>query len=222
MRNYLLVMLVAGLLSGCGSLSQSLVSQKTAKLIQKSLEESEMITLPAQLRVMHIKYVKDGYIVCAEPMPDIALSDTFKMLSSIAPDAKIKLENDLQTSTTAIALEGRTQLVLLARDFLYRTCEFTFNGWIKAEDVKEIHQQILTHITMLIETDKKNAETAAVLARSVAAGKLDPNILENVGMAVRAAEKNSCVKTYQGCIKKPGADKNAKDACSSELNKCLP
>jgi hypothetical protein len=222
------------ILSGCSSL----VSQKNAELAPTRVTEQkgEMVTLPAQLRTITNKISTGSFITCAEPGPDIALSDTFKLITGVTSDTssavnsadgastsagnKTGLSNDLQTSTTALELAGRTQTVLLAREFLYRTCEAASNGWIEKKGVADAHASILNNITSLIETDKKKAETTAAIAGAVATGKLDPKLLGNAAVVVSRAIRDACAKEFEECISKAGDDK-AKGICRASLNNCL-
>lgn len=235
MKKYLVVMLAVNILSGCGSL----LSQKEADLAPSRITANigEMVTLPSQLRTITNKTKEGAYISCAEPGPDVATSDTFKFITGITTDTststksadgssasagnKIGINNDFQTSTTALELAGRTQTVLLAREFLYRTCEAASNGWIAAKDVAAAHESILKNITTLIETDKKKADTTAAIAGAVASGKLDAKLLGGSAAVVSGAIREACTNNYDECISKAGVDKKAKGVCRTDLNKCL-
>ncbi len=235
MRNNLLVISIMAILSGCGSL----MSQKGAELAPSRVTATtgEMITLPAQLRTITNKTSKGSYISCAEPGPDVAMSDTFKLITGITTDTsssvnngngssasagnKTGLNNDLQTSTAALELAGRTQTVLLAREFLYRTCEAASNGWIEKEDVVKAHDSILKNITTLINTDNKKAETTAAIAGAVATLKFDPKLLTNAANVVNSEIRDACTKDFEACLSKTGTDEKAKGICRASLNKCL-
>jgi len=216
-----------------------MLAQKEAKLTptRETTGKGEMISLPAQLRTVTNKLNSGDYTTCAEPGPDVALSDTFKLITGITSDTsaavndgnggstnagnKVSLNNDLQTSTTALELAGRTQTVLLAREFLYRTCEAASNKWLQAEDVKKAHEKILEQITGLIETDKKKAETSAAVATAVAAGKLDGKLLGTAAAAVSGAIRDAAIKSFVECLKKAGDDNKAKSTCEATFNKEL-
>lgn len=201
-----------------------------------STEAGAIHTMPAQLRTVTNKTTAGSFISCAEPGPDVAMSDTFKLITGITSDTsssinggdgksasagnKIGLNNDLQTSTTALELAGRTQTVLLAREFLYRTCEAASNKWITDTQVGRAHAEILKQITGLIETDKKKAETTAAIAGAVATGKLDPKLLGNAATAVSGAIRDACNKEFVECLGKAGADEKAKAQCTTNFNKC--
>lgn len=234
MKTQLALLSIAGLLSGCGSM----MAQKNAELAptRVTTTSGEMVTMPAQLRTVTNKTSAGSYISCAEPGPDVAMSDTFKLITGITSDTsssanggdgksasagnKTSLNNDLQTTTTALELAGRTQTVLLAREFLYRTCEAASNNWIDGAQVKAAHTEILKQITGLVETDKKKAETTAAISGAIATGKLDPKLLGNAAAAVSAAIRDSCNKEFVDCLGKAGADEKAKTQCTTNFNKC--
>lgn len=226
------------LIGGC-----HLQSQKTVELVptREIAGRGELISTPSQIRMITVKDKAASYIICSEPGPDTALSDTFKMITGITSDTstglnsgtgqsataseKMNLQNDLQTSTTALELAGRTQTVLLAREFLYRTCEAAANGWLSEKDVKEAHMEVIKQITGLIKTDQKKAETTAAVATLAASGKLNPELLGNATEAVRGAITDACLSSYESCVnktKKTTEEARETDKCKSELKKCLP
>ncbi|MDD5395614.1 MAG: hypothetical protein PHE17_21545 [Thiothrix sp.] len=234
MKKLLASLSIAGLLTGCGSM----LAQKTAELAptRVTTTSGEIVTMPAQLRTMTNKTSAGSFISCAEPGPDVAMSDTFKLITGITSDTsstinggggksasagnKVALNNDLQTSTTALELAGRTQTVLLAREFLYRTCEAASNNWITGAQVNAAHTEILKQITGLIETDKKKAETTAAIAGAVATGKLDPKLLGNAATAASGAIRDACNKEFVECLGKAGSNEKEKAQCTVNFNKC--
>jgi len=231
MKRYLAVMLAASGLCGCSYL----MSQKEAQLApsRTSAKEGEIVTLPAQLRTITTKANPGSYITCAEPGPDVALSDTFKLIAGLTYErpsvltglegassvaaAKGALSSDLQTSSSAMELAGRTQTVLLAREFLFRTCEAASNGWLTPTAVAESQRKIITAITELVATDKDKAAAAAALAF----GKLSPEALATAGKAAVEVQTERCADIAVQCISKAGDNATARDSCKAELAKCL-
>ncbi len=233
----LLLLSASVLLSGCSNL----LSQKNAKLAptKEIAGIGETLTLPAQLRSVYIKKHDESYYSCAEPGPDVALSDTFKFIAGVTRESSISTEDgttgssfsgskksgynsDLQTTTTALELAGRTQTVLLAREFLFRTCEAASNGWLSGDEVKASHQKIIDGIVGLIENDKKNADTAKTKAETEGkkADILDAAILNSSTTAFRTSVANFCSTTLIECLEKAGADTKAKAACQSNFINC--
>lgn len=68
----------------------------------------------------------------------------------------------------ALELAGRTQVVLLAREFLCRNCEARANGWLKDEQFYASQDKIITQIADMIKADKAKAETDKAKAETVA------------------------------------------------------
>jgi hypothetical protein len=235
MRLTLCAIAAATMLSACANL----LSQKHAELAPtaQSAEFGETATLPAQLRVLTIKRKEGSFVSCAEPGPDVALSDTFKLVTAVtservesASDAasassssqrKGSLSGDLQSSTTALELAGRTQTVLLAREFLFRTCEAAANGWLEKLDVKTAHTGTLEQLTRMVAADAKKAETTAVLVAAGAAGPLDAKAILNAASAVREASLRACRAEFEACLSKPGADDKAKEVCRATHDNCI-
>lgn len=104
------------LVAGCAT------PQRHAELLVLS-NGSEVVTYPADLRGA---YIANGRS-CAEPMPDVALvstqklAGTLKLLSDTGQSIEATAAADLAAKVAE--LSGRTQLVLLARDVLFRLCE---------------------------------------------------------------------------------------------------
>lgn len=96
--------------------------QRRVELLELS-NGSEVVSYPADLRGAYVV----GGRTCAEPMPDVALASTDKLTGTI----KLLSETGQSIEGTAAVdlaakvaeLSGRTQVVLLARDLLYRICE---------------------------------------------------------------------------------------------------
>jgi len=237
MKQRMLVVLLLSSLSGC-----ALTPQKHAELSPTNEMKGlgEIVTLPAQLRTIGIKKNNNTFVSCAEPGPDVALSDTFKMITGITSDTsasasngtnnsstsatnKSGISNDLQLTTTALELAGRTQTVLLAREFMFRTCEAAANGWIDSVVVKDNHTKIIDGITNLIKSENTKAETARTKAETdakVATIILDEKVLKIGGEAVRAVIVNACADALTQCISKPELDEKGKAACQAAFITC--
>lgn len=112
---------IVALLAGCS------LPQRRVDLLELS-NGAEVVSYPADLRGAYIV----GGRTCAEPMPDVALLSTEKLTGTI----KLLSETGQSVEGTAAAdlaakvaeLSGRTSLVLLARDLLYRACEASLNN----------------------------------------------------------------------------------------------
>ena len=236
MKPHIALGLIAAVgLSGCSHL----LSQKVAKLVpsQQDTAKGETVTIPAQLRTLTIKPAAASFLSCAEPSPDVAMSDSLRLITALSADRtagaksadgasadstkKSSISNDLATTTTALALDGRTQTVLLAREFLFRTCEAAANGWLSPADVKEAHLGTLSQITAMTKADDKKAETTGALIAASAGVTLDVKVLAAAGEAARASTRATCAAQFETCLTKAGTDDKAKTACRTQLDLCL-
>lgn len=115
------------LLGGCG-----FFAQKHAETMTLGDSNIQAITYPPELRAAYAVNEGSTARYCAEPPPDVALST----IQKIAGEAKATTESgteaegkfSAEASTTALELAGRTQIVLLAREMLYRICELSLNS----------------------------------------------------------------------------------------------
>lgn len=232
---FYLVVLVS--MSGCGNL----ISQKRADVFMQNenVLSGKIASVPAQLRNVYIKDRAGSYFSCAEPGPDVALSDTFKLIAGATGDVSVGTENesgstsagktlsanaDFQTSTAALELAGRTQTVLLARELLFRTCEYASNGSLTAAEVKDAHKSIVDAIRDMTKEDRSNAEakasTSAAVATIVGADKLDANLLSRAAAASEAANRNFCTNQFETCLDSANDDTSRKQ-CKAQINECL-
>lgn len=114
MSRAILIML---LLAGCS------LPQRRVEVLELS-NGSEVISYPADLRGA---YVTASGRTCAEPVPDVAMLSTekltgaIKLLSETGQSIEANAQADLAAKVAE--LSGRTSLVLLARDAMYRVCE---------------------------------------------------------------------------------------------------
>ena len=85
----------------------------------------------ASIRGTYFKSTDAASKFCAEPAPDVAL-DT---LQKFAAELNVKVEGSgegggkvsSEVGSKVVELAGRTQLILLARELLYRACELSLN-----------------------------------------------------------------------------------------------
>jgi hypothetical protein len=112
--------------------------------------------------------VQDGAVVrsCAEPAPDTAYSFVNSVKGSAkkpeGPDASV----DLAFNATALALAGRDNLVLLARESLFRLCEARANNDISEADYGAGFVAVLNQITAIATGNKSKDEALRVMGAS--------------------------------------------------------
>lgn len=169
------------------------------------------LAMPSDFRAIY--YSHDGRRFCAEPAPDTALDSVTKFVNRATggrgfsdlpasspaatgdeppsqPSSSDTVGGQLQTSLdlqrTTVQLAGRTQLVVLARELLYRACELSANADDASFDKSaDLYSQAARIILLLAHADLQRA-TSEVLA-----GTSDPaaevQALENARKALEAA-----------------------------------
>lgn len=146
-----------------------------AELIKVDNAKASALVYTASIRGAYFLEDGSGAKFCAEPPPDIAL-DTLQKLA-----AKLNVqvtgagagggEFSSELSGKVVELAGRTQLIVLARELLYRACELSLNhGDIAPEQTLAMYQEVVNLIKNLGQADLARAQ-ADVLKRAEAAKK---------------------------------------------------
>jgi hypothetical protein len=100
--------------------------------------------------------------ICAEPAPDVGMS----FINTLKGDFKLS-ENtsatgfDTALNATAMALSGRDNIVLLAREALFRICEANINGALPPSDVKVLFQDVFDQVKRIAEAQANKAKSNA-------------------------------------------------------------
>jgi len=249
---FTLTLISLTMISGCSSLGLAEQKEAKVKKITTNGELS-MASIPAQLRGVYVRSESptNNYTLCAEPFSDVAASSSAKaaleatnklnsILGSQASSANpngasrslsASSDQDLQQAAngtidfvnTMVALDGRTQYVLLAREMMFRTCEAASNGWLgkdkveTAASVKSEHLAIISALTSMVAAEQQKAkaqsdQALASIANKVADGKLDPEILKHMS-SVSPVIGNALSKQLIDCIGAAKDDK-AKNVCA--------
>lgn len=138
------------------------VPQKQAKIINIEASGTSAVTYPTELRAAYFFNKGDTTYYCAEPFPDVALDTLEKIsaeLSAKLPkgiDAKGKLSTEL--SAKIVQLAGRTELILLAREMLYRACELTINHPDQADEALRMYMRVAELVENLSSAERMQAE----------------------------------------------------------------
>lgn len=149
-------------LSACG------VPQRSAKVLDIKADTMSAVAYPADLRGAYVRPNESTVQFCAEPAPDVALQSLVKVTENLkaTTPSGIQVEGSASGEFAAkvIQLAGRTQLVLLAREMLYRACELTLNHDTDKNTAVALYQAAGELVKDLGQADKARAK--ADLARS--------------------------------------------------------
>lgn len=94
-----------------------------------------------------------GIMLCAEPVPDVALEHTNSVLAKVDIPESASAEVKAEFASSVVQLAGRTQTVLLLREAMYRLCEQSINGNIGADAVAELFKSILETTILMGRAD---------------------------------------------------------------------
>lgn len=154
-------------LSGCG-----LLPQKQAR-VDRNDKGVTVVTYPAELRGAYVIPRDQKISVCSEPAPDVALSTVAeisgKLGAAVDPTKKLEAEAAAQVTTEAMALAGRTQLVLIAREMLYSLCTVSQNTDLDKDKVQAIYLEVANVVKQLAAAERANADRRLLEIRKQAA-----------------------------------------------------
>jgi hypothetical protein len=152
-------LVVTALTSGCANFTSP------ARHHALNATGPQWIDYDASRRGTLLQTDKEGRLIgCAEPAPDIGLSQVNKIKVETTAADNQKNGADLEFSNTAVALAGRTQLVLALREALFRICESSINMNMTKEDTKLLFKTTLKSLSELTEAEKKTADARVMQA----------------------------------------------------------
>ncbi len=195
LRALFLLPLAAGLL-GCET------PQQHAEHIELKDRGVSVVAYPTQIRGAYVFNPGSDNRFCAEPPPDVALDslqDIAGKLNLKAPEVG-EAGGELSAKITAdvVQLAGRSQLLSLAREMLYRACELSNNSKADTAESIALYQAVVALVRDLGQAEKDLA--AAERLRAVAAiegrsSKIDAIISKVAGPAgaVRAADLSALI-----------------------------
>lgn len=99
---------------------------------------------------------------CSEPAPDVALTFVNSIKGNLTkPDGTSVTGAEASANATAIALAGRNEVVLLAREALFRICEASLNGTIAKTDVKPLIESVFSDVAKIATAQATGAKAQA-------------------------------------------------------------
>ncbi len=150
-------MILAFFLSGC-----DLMNQRHAE-VKEVNDDVLAITFPTEVRGTYIFTPDKPVSFCAEPFPDVGMDAIKKLTSDLSAttegvNASAKLS--AEASERIVELAGRSELVLLARELLYRACELNKSG--NSQLGQNLYNEVVNLIKTLGESDKLRQQTEYV------------------------------------------------------------
>ena len=155
----------------------------------------DLYTTGASVRVLEVRKNKEttwdtssnlrntDYIICEMPPPDSALSKFTSEVTDVfsrskSPDGSEEskgLTKEEEFALVAMEMAGRTQVVLLAREFLASNCRAVANGWTTVEQFNKMQQEVLDTMRQMVTSSKAQEAKATGEAEK---GKIQEEILK--------------------------------------------
>jgi len=117
---------------------------------------------------------------CSEPAPDIALTLANKLEGGLTTPGGTEItDGEATINATVNALAGRNDVVLLAREALFRICEASLNGEIKKEGVGPLIEYVFDKVAAIATAQAENSKEKADEAKAKALTMgVDPKLLQ--------------------------------------------
>jgi len=115
--------------------------------IVTDLEQEKVISNTASLSHTFVRGEKSSYIACTQPPPDAAFSQ------GQAADVSISLinlggddEEGEEEESDELEMAGRTPTVILARELMFRACEFSQNFKLDKKEALALYEKTMAAI----------------------------------------------------------------------------
>ncbi len=129
------------------------------KPIEVKLDGPKIISNTASVKNTFIMDGDSPLIVCAEPPPDAAFNQNTDLDITLALIAAGDKGGDDDEGSEESEMAGRSPGVLLARELLYRFCEFSRNYKVERDVAIELYKQ---NLDIIREVGNKEAEHTSV------------------------------------------------------------
>lgn len=105
---------------------------------------------------------------CAEPAPDVALSLSTGLKADISAGGVEAKGVDASAASTALALAGRDNVVLLAREALFRICEQQAMGNLTPDQVRGLFKEVFFYMKEIAVAQATKEEAKAKQLEEIA------------------------------------------------------
>jgi hypothetical protein len=157
-----------------------------------ALDAEKLISNTASVSGTLIVHPKDRKFICTQPPPDAAFSQGESGNLSVNIFASQSEGSSEEEETTEIEMAGRTPAVLLARELLYRLCEFGHNYTLDKTEASALYEKNLELISKISGIEAGN--TKVTIGDKVTTTETLSNAGEGAGAAgivkASAASKN--------------------------------
>lgn len=157
MKRHLFALLSGALLlSGCAALQPSTsvhtVASNQPTYIDMDASRRGVVIIP--------RPGNQGYYVCSEPSPDVAISTVTSILAQVKLDnPNIDAKTEMEFKTAVVELSKRSTTLLFLRESLFRICEQSANQNLSSDQVTKLYELAITTALKLAEADLAKNQT---------------------------------------------------------------
>lgn len=159
MEKLLLVLMASLLFTGCAHF--------TPLAQQRELDPSKIywVNYDASRRGAFIVPVDKKFVSCAEPAPDIGFNLTNGLKGNFSfPNGTNISEVDGSSNVITQELSGRENVVLLAREAMFRLCERGANSGLSEESYQALYNNVFNKVAEIAQAQAQKAKSDAVKA----------------------------------------------------------
>ena len=135
--------------------------------IQKASDQTSIVSATASNSVSIVKASSDGDVVCIRHGPDAIANASLSLTGGGAGES---------SSNSEAEMDGRTPVLLLARDAQFELCNMYLNGVIdKSDYVKMYISQLELYANLMLEETKQTTITISETSASTTSSMEPPN-----------------------------------------------
>lgn len=196
-------------LGGCGMFD---TGQEKAKVLNLPTDKPAVVSYTGTVRGAYISPANGNSTkirYCAEPPPDVAvdalrelgakLSGTIAEKGEASAELRSKIENKITE------LSGRSEVILLTRELLYRQCELFANGALSEAQIQQSFPDIVKAVVALAQAEKEKASAQLIESSETA-------IKQELADSALVRTIVDCVSKGDGTIDQVVLDNLLKDA----------
>lgn len=165
MNRYIAIIITLSTLSACS------LPETKSRILTIDNNNTRAVTYPGNLRGAYFVDKQSSVRFCSEPAPDIAMENLQKLSANLSATLKSGDQGNAalnaELRAKVIELAGRTELLLVAREMLYRACELSINHDITPEQITKIYDSVSKLIMNLATAEKTQAEANLNTSRSL-------------------------------------------------------
>jgi hypothetical protein len=149
----------------CASSCRTFTRPTDVRVVEEG--KLKVVNFDATRRATYVVLHSDGSVrIAAEPPPDVALSILASLAAKFSVPGGVEgVDGSASVDEDAVELAGRTTLVLIHRDLLFRLAEMYANGAIDEVEYQALYKDVLAAGKALADAGVKSAEAKLIQSK---------------------------------------------------------